>query len=198
MPYTKSESRKKFVEYVEELVRVVADQTKSFYVQGEYWGYFVNRLVKRYLRLPDVESEAATSFNARAFPEPVRKALNSYTDKMVPLIDSGDPINSAGDLNYAISSVLWGIAGDCQGLAATGYGQRAYLKGIVQKIEETVLPLYGTGNADSVMNFRRHIVVKGVLGDVLDEWYVRKMVPYEQKKMEENGDIWVDGKLFVK
>jgi hypothetical protein len=39
--------------------------------------------------------------------------------------------------------------------------------------------------------------VKGVLGDVADEFYRRKVVPYEEGKIMENGDL-PEGKARIK
>jgi hypothetical protein len=198
MPYIKSDSRKRFVDVIQDTVKIIGGSGKSPYIQGEYFGFWVNRLVKRYLRIPDIESESATSFNARSFPEPTKKSLLVWGDKTCSMIDGLDPIKASGDMNYAISAVLWGITGDAEGIDEAGYGVRSYLLSILDKIRGTIVPLPGPGNnSDSVMNFRRHLVVRGVLNDVITEYEARKMREYENKKMVENGDLWENGKLWA-
>ena len=198
MPYTKPEERKKYIGFIEDAVRGLSDSTKSFYSRGEFFGYFVNRLVKRFMRVPDIESEVSTSFNARTYPEALRKSINSWADKLAMTMDANDPIKASGDLNYAITAVLWGITGSAAEIETASYGFRCYLRGILEKVKEMIVPLYGTGNNETVMNYRRHLIVKGVMGDVMDEWYAQQMCPYERVKEAENGPIWHDGRLYVK
>jgi hypothetical protein len=43
-----------------------------------------------------------------------------------------------------------------------------------------------SGDAENV---NREVFLRGVLTDVVDEAYRRTTVPYEDKKIEENGDL---------
>jgi hypothetical protein len=194
MPYTKLESRGRFTNALYETARTIIQNSKSPYVQGEYFGFFVNRLVKRFQRVADIETETVTAFGARNFPADVKKGLTVWADKIATLIGGTDPIQAAGDLNYNISAVLWGITGDMEGIPEAGYGYRAYLKGFIQKIRDMVQPLPGNAG-DAIMSYRRHLVVKAVLDDVLEEWYRVKTADYEERKKAENGDLWENGKL---
>jgi len=40
------------------------------------------------------------------------------------------------------------------------------------------------------LNYQTINDIKGALGCAWDEFYRRKGIPYEDKKIEENGDVW--------
>lgn len=40
-------------------------------------------------------------------------------------------------------------------------------------------------------SYKAHNDIIGVLNCVEEEWYRRKVVPYEDKKLKENGDVYV-------
>jgi hypothetical protein len=192
MPYIKLSDRNKFEKPIAEILGILSDNTDNFYTKGEYFAYFVNRCVKRFLSDPEY---VQNSFNSAFFNESKKKSLSNAADSIAALINRSDPIAGAGDLNYAISSVIWGFLGEAKGFHKIGYGIRAYLDGILEKIKESVETVNNGSQKDSTMAFRRHLVIKGVLSHIMKETYRLKTVPYEQGKIEENGDVWVDGKL---
>lgn len=194
MPYIKLEERPKFTGHITEVLNILREPTDALYVKGEYFGFFVNRLVKRYLADPDY---VHNSFNSAHFSETKKKVLTGSADHIAALITRGDPIGSAGELNYVITAVLWGFLGQAEGFAEAGYGLRTYLRGIIDRITVTVETV-NTGSArDMTMAFRRHLVIRGVLGDVIDETYRRQTATYEEKKLVENHDIWGGQKLLT-
>ena len=177
---------------------MISEPGKSDYPRGEYFGYIVNRLVKRYLRYTPTEIDAqGLAFNYRSFPESLRRSLTLWIDKVSSIVDGHDPLQSAGDLNYIISGILWGITGDAEGVEQASYGYRAYLRGILGSIHDDINPVHAQGNAETVMSVRRCRIIRGVLEDVIDEFYRRRTSEYEEKKMIENGDIWYEGKLWT-
>lgn len=195
MPYIKQASRVKFKPVLDEIIQIIVSGPEPKYTKGEYFGYYANRLVKLFLQTIDAPNQA---FNSANFPEPKRKQINMLLDRLASYLNKSDPIEGAGDLNYAITSVLWGITGDAEGLDPAGYGFRTYLTGMLEVIRDDLkTSRFGASNANPILNFRRYWVCVGVLSDVLDETYRRRTAPYEDVKISENGDIWSEGKLIV-
>jgi len=194
MPYIKLDERSKFKPHIQQVLSVLTAGNESPYVRGEYFGYFVNRLVRHYLNDP---VSAETTFNSLFFNEANKRTLQSGADHIGALLNRSDPLESAGDLNYAISSVYWGFLGAAQGVDNARYGMRAYLTGILQKIYSSIESVNVGNQRDMTMAFRRHLIARGVIQHVLIEEYRRNTSLYENEKIRENGDVWKDGKLVV-
>ena len=192
MPYIKKEERTKFANHIQDVLGILKDQNDSFYVKGEYFAYFVNRCVKKFLVDPDFTQN---TFNSANFNEGKKKTLMNAADSIAAVIDRADPIAGAGDLNYAITAVMWGFLGEAEGFPKIGYGIRAYLEGILDKIKDSIESVSNGSQKDSTMAFRRHLVIRGVLSHVMKETYRLKTVPYEEVKIDQNGTVWADGKL---
>lgn len=193
MSYIKINDRNKFAQPIAETLSILKDNSDNFYTKGEYFGYFVNRCVKRFLADAEYTNN---SFNSAFFNESKKKTLANAADSIAALINRADPIASSGELNYSISSVMWGFLGEADGFPQIGYGIRAYLEGILDKIKDTVEASTNPGSQkDATMSFRRHLVIKGVLNHIMKETYRLKTVPYQESKIAENGDIWIDGHL---
>ena len=195
MPYIKVNDRNKFSHSIAEALSILKDGNDNFYTKGEYFGYFVNRCVKRFMADAEYTNN---SFNSAFFNESKKKSLANAADSIAAAINRADPIASAGELNYAISAVMWGFLGEADGFPQIGYGIRAYLEGILDKIKDTIDTAGNSGSQkDATMAFRRHLVIKGVLSHIMKETYRLKTVPYEDGKLKENGDVWVDGHLNI-
>lgn len=190
MPYIKMVDREKFKVSILEALGVMNDSNDNFYLRGEYFGFFVNRLCRRFLNAPDY---TANSFNSAFFNESKKKTLVNASDSISAALNRADPLTSAGEMNYAITAVLWGVLGDAVGFEIAGYGIRAYLTGILEKVCSSIDTVNVGSQKDMTMTFRRHLIIRGVLHDVLLEVYRRKTALYENNKLDENGDIW-DGK----
>jgi hypothetical protein len=194
MPYIKQVERTKFKVSVEDAVHWIITGNETPYIKGEYFGYFVNRVAKRFLNDPSYTGE---SFNSYSFNESKKKALAAAADKASSMLNGADPINGAGDFNYVVTAVMWGIMGESEDAEPARYGMRAYLEGIIDKIYNSVeVPSTGS-QRDSTMAFRRHLVIRGVLLHILKETYRRPTAYYEDEKRFENRDIWELGKLVV-
>lgn len=195
MPYIKESDRAKFQPLIEGALGVLNDANDNPYLKGEFFGYFVNRLVRRFLGTSDYTNAA---FNSTFFNESKRKTLENSADSIAVLLNRSDPMSGAGELNYAVSAVYWGFMGSASGFNSVGYGMRAYLNGVVDKVKDRLdtNQTHTIGNQkDATMTFRRHIVICGVLDHIKHETYHTQTVPYEEAKRSENGDVWVDGKL---
>jgi hypothetical protein len=194
MPYIKQQDRSKFAHSISEALGILSDGNDNFYVKGEYFGYLVNRCVKRFLADPDYTQN---SFNSAFFNNTKLKTLSNAADSIAAMINRADPIAGAGELNYAISAILWGFLGQAEGFPEIGYGIRAYLEGILDKIRQSLETVNNGSQKDATMAFRRHLVIRGVLNHISMESYRVLTSEYEDKKLEENGSIWANGKLQI-
>jgi hypothetical protein len=123
--------------------------------------------------------------------------LANAADSIAAMINRSDPIAGAGELNYAISAIMWGFLGQAEGFPEIGYGIRAYLEGILDKIRQSLETVNNGSQKDATMAFRRHLVIRGVLNHISQETYRQLTANYEDVKLGENGSIWHDGKLYV-
>jgi hypothetical protein len=194
MSYIDLKERAKFSHSISEVLGVLKDGNDNFYVKGEYFGYFVNRCVKRFLSDPEYTKN---SFNSAYFNNTKQKLLANSADSIASMINRSDPISGAGELNYALSAVMWGFLGDADGFPKIGYGIRAYLEGILDKIRESLETINNGSQKDSTMAFRRHLVIRGVLKHISFESYRILTVEYQDSKLSENGNYWIDGKLNI-
>ncbi len=194
MPYIKLVDRNKFSNSITEVLGVLSDGNDNFYTKGEYFGYFVNRCVKRFMADPDY---VQNSFNSAFFNDTKKKILSNAADSIAAAINRADPIAGAGELNYAISAVTWGFLGESKSFPQIGYGIRAYLEGIFDKIKESIDTTNNGSQKDATMAFRRHLVIRGVISHIMKETYRLKTVVYQEAKIVENGDIWQDGELLL-
>jgi hypothetical protein len=195
--------RTKFVTSIEDALSVLRDANDSPYVKGEYLGYFVNRLVKRFMADPDYTSQ---NFNSAFFNEGKKKTLSHAADSIAAMLNRADPIAGAGELHYSVTAVVWGFLGDADGFAEAGYGLRAYVTGILERVLSSISTVNVGNQRDMTMAFRRHLVIRGVLHNVLEETYRRKTAPYEDEKLNAlkqgkftrlANDIWNNGKLIL-
>lgn len=194
MPYIKQEDRHKHSQFIESALGVLNDPNDNPYLKGEFFGYFINRLIRKFLGTPDY---TAPAFNSSFFNESKRKALENAADSIAASLNRSDPMSAAGEMNYAISAVYWGFLGDSTAFALAGYGARAYMNGVIDKIMSQIETVAVSGNnKDATMAFRRQLVIRGVLDHVKNETYRRKTASYEQTKLAENNDIWNEGALI--
>jgi hypothetical protein len=195
MPYIKLADRTKFKDLVLNTVPVIMDGTETPYIQGEYFGYLVNRAVRRFLNTTDADQNF---FNSAFFNESKKKSLMNAADKIAAMLNRADPLGAAGELNYAITAIYWGILGDAEGISDARYGVRAYMTGILVAIADKLEAPSNLGNQrDATMAFRRYLICQGVLRDIPDETYRRKTSFYEDEKKLDNRDIWLNGELIV-
>jgi hypothetical protein len=190
MPYIEPKNRPKFAANLKSVISVIVDNQESWYNRGDYFGYFVNRLVKNWVGDTSYQDDA---FNSASFMKEKRQALANAADSLAQQVGKSDPLGSAGDLNYCISLVYWALLGEKKDIPRASYGLRAYLKGFLVKISQNVVAQTrgaGVSNADLAKAFRREIVAKGVLDDVADEAYRVLTVPYEEEKLFLNGNLW--------
>ena len=193
MPYIKQEDREQFSSLLEDVVNQMTMGNEPDLVRGEFFGYWANRVVKRFLGDPEYTRD---TFNSALFNEERRKLLANNADKISTLLTRSDPLGAAGNCNFCISFVYWGLVGDSDNVSEARYGVRAYLRGILDLVSDSLERIDSGNQRDRTMSFRRYLVLKGVLKDIDSEVYRRKTVPYEDSKISENGDLWHNGKML--
>ena len=180
MPYISKVDRIPYIPFIEKTVANICAEQEPIR-RAEYYGHFLEQM--RIAFQGDLvfgDPAYDPTFNAEFSELGKRDQLASLANKVVSLImRDTDLLKQAGDLNYVMSSVLWGILGDSLHAQPAKYGFRAFVKGILWKIYHRI---YG--------DTRRNTMLQGVITDVIDEMYRRKTTPYEDAKILENGDIW--------
>lgn len=194
MPYIELENRSKFAPAIMEALGILKDGNDNFYIKGEFLGYFFNRCVKRFLADPDY---IQNSFNSAFFNASKQKSLANSADSIAAMINRSDPIAGAAELNYALTAILWGFLGQAEGFPQIGYGIRAYLEGILDKIRQNLETVNTGSQKDATMAFRRHLVIRGVLSHISLQTFKFLTLPYEMDKLKANDQIWVAGKLIL-
>ena len=174
MPYINLKDRAKFAAPIKEILSVLSDANDTPYIKGEYFGFVVNRIAKKFLGDP---SYSQTSFNSTFFNESKKKTLSNAADSLAVYCNRADPIHSAGDLHYAISAVYLGFLGHAEGFEEAGYGLKVYLQGIVERVLSTIETVNTGSTRDAAMAFRRHLIIRGVLADVIDSAKCANVVP---------------------
>jgi hypothetical protein len=184
MPYISLADRTKFKSGITEMIGLLHDPNDTLYIKGEYFGYFVNRLVRKWLGDPNFTHH---SFNSFFFNESKKKTINNCADSIAASVHKGDPLATAGELTYCISAVTLGFLGHAEGFNEAHYGLRIYLRAMLEKIQESVETVNTGSQRDMAMAFRRHLIVRGVVSDVVSQICV----------IENVQDIWQDGKLVL-
>jgi hypothetical protein len=190
MPYIQLEARTKFQSPVTEALNIMRDPTDSLYLRGEHFGYFVNRVVKRYLGDPDY---TANSFNSAHFLDTKKKTLSNAADSIAALINKSDPLGGAGDLHYALMAVTLGFLGQAEAFRAPDAGMQAYILGILERVQATVETANMGSARDMTMMFRRHLIIRGILQTMLAGVMLVPLAPKE----DSDQPTWVGGKLNV-
>lgn len=98
----KEEVAKKYASLIEELANSIATGPETVYVKGEYFGYFLNKLVKGYAAALDASHP---SFNSTLFNEAKKKQITLLTDKIQVFVNTGDPMQAADELHYVVAEV---------------------------------------------------------------------------------------------
>jgi len=197
MPYLKLEQRNRFNEAIQKTVELINHNTDTKSMRGEYFGFFVNRLCRIFLQTADFNGKF---FNSDMFNEAKRNGLISLSDKLGHMFSKDDPMNSARELSYVIAAIMWGLLGDAEGVESADYGYRVYLKGMLEQVRTGLQQAaFAPGERrQHTLNLRRFVTVSGVLSDVLDEFYRRRMSSFETQRLKESADLWVEGQLAYK
>ncbi|RDJ35341.1 MAG: hypothetical protein DWQ19_11035 [Crenarchaeota archaeon] len=173
MPYIAKEDRKKYIFVIENTVDLICSE-KDKHAQLETLAFFVDHLRQKL-------DHGYPSFKIDFLDPNQKEQLLENINHFISLFPENDLFKLAGELNYILSSVIWGVLGDSLSAEPARYGYRTFIKGILWTI------YHGINGAASD---RLVIVLRGVFTDVIDEMYRRKTSVYENEKIAQNGDIW--------
>jgi hypothetical protein len=196
MPYINLVDRQKFKPMIDQMMSVLGGG-ESDWIKGEMFGHFVIRMAFGFM-----DHVVNASFNSNSFTSGNLKTINSVADKIAIELRAGnDPFGNAGNLNYVVSAIYWGVSGKATGFPEASYAMRAYLRGTIEHVICKIQSAYEKGGSATtgspVMAFRRHLLICGVLSDVISESYHINTRPYEDMKRRMTGDLWNRGVLNI-
>lgn len=180
--------KEKFKKNIEDALCILKDTNDTLYIKGEYFGYFINRASKRFLA---DQSYTQSSFNSIFFNESKRKTLDGSADSIAAMLNRSDPIGAAAEYNYVILAVALGFLGESKDFPESGYGLRSYILGILDRIKNSIETINTGSQREATMAFRRHLVIRGVLSDVIE--FISKR--YSEYESDQSKDIWENGLL---
>lgn len=184
MPYIKRVNRPQYKEDILNVIELIpADE--DMFSKAEHLGYFFWTVLNRYA--PSVfDEEGYEKIFSSIFWDGRRRHLLEGAGERVAatLMNNRDLCAEAGDLNYIFSATSWGILGDSEHHPEANYAFRTYLKSILLSLID--IARKSSDNAST----RTSKMIYAVLDDVVTETYRRKTSGYEDKKIEENGDVW--------
>ena len=130
---------------------------------------------------PELISEVISSLTTGIQSEDLPLQIRQSVDELSALVVSLG--NNVGDYNYLITSILDGfIIGD-----KVSYGKINTAIGIMDFVSYDIFPLVAFMD-----NIKDMISIRGVYRCVQLELYRRLAGPYEDTKVEENGDVYKD------
>lgn len=180
MPYIKKEDRNIFEPHLVGAIEIILKEqspAKRAEMLG-WWTYYLSHTL--------VSTEVSTKKDPdqikdlKNFADQVFKSL-TYSFSFLGTISEDKLFSLAGNLNYCLSYVIWGVLGDYKGSDPASYGMRCYTGQQIRNV---------TDSEHLKVNQRLFVIVKGALFDVLEELYRRKTAVYEDKKIVENGDLY--------
>ena len=189
MPYIKKQNRDQYRSIVEKVLQLIPDDDQL--EQAEYVGYFIVK-VAQHLSPSDCQY-FQNPFEIICTNEAIKKILSEQSQHLIDLP------HLPGDVNYVLSMVIWGFLGDYPNFEQANYTTRSYMHGIILRIEDLLneVPRHLESASSTMLlsvraaHLRSYMMLRGVIGDVKMELYRRKTSIFEDKKIVENGDIYV-------
>jgi hypothetical protein len=177
MPYIKKENRPKYNAINEQIMGLIP-ATDSPLTQASKVASYVSFLIREIKKIskphlvysPQYTKSTGTEQKLALYAMKIARTLPSKMEDM------------AGELNYSLSHLCWGLCGDAPNRPSARYCMRAFIKGALKRAFFANLPYYTD---------EEYIFFSGVLDDVIVEIYRRRTAPYEDQKIEECGDLWV-------
>jgi hypothetical protein len=171
MPYIAKKDRNLINCFLNEAINIILsqeDKSKKSEMVGFWTYYLVNSSLSK-----------KTQIKSSSLAEQADNVLNQILEPLGSNPTEDQIFSFAGNLNYSISYVAWGVLGDHKGAQKASYGMRCYTAQQIRSVLESIAP-----ECEKI-----NMILRGVLNDVLDELYRRKTSVYEDKKILENGDL---------
>jgi len=174
MPYIKNENRSKYDAIIEKVMGLIPSN-ESPMIQATLVATFSSSLIREIKRLADPKFPNTTITGMGA-------KLKEYATELARTLPANKE-DMAGDLNYSLSSLCWGLTGDAPGRLPAKYCMRSFIKGALWRAVMSQREFYTPEEC---------IFFLGVFTDVIDEMYRRRTAPYEDLAIEKSGDLWLE------
>jgi len=186
MPYIKKDLRPRYAEYITNIVTYIngfsemKDKVNAF-------AFFVEQFVVTVGKFRNMSLSFKNSLTAEQQEPLIRQSHELYK------LFENKPYEEAGNMNYVLSAVWWGVTGAIlpdHGPSA-GYSFRCVTRGCVEQIIAR-LPVIAEEREQHLLkcSMADIVTMRGVLNDVISEIYRRLTSGYEDHKICENGDVY--------
>jgi len=176
MPYIVKENRPNY-DVINEKVMGLIPSDNPLLSQAHAVGCFTACLIQEIKKLSNPSLNYGIIYMTSSGTE---IKLREYAAELARTLP-GNMESMAGDLNYSLSSLCWGLCGDAPDRDTARYCMRSFIKGALWRAFMTQVN-YFTGE--------EYIFFAGVITDIIDEMYRRRTANYEDAAMEKNGDLW--------
>jgi hypothetical protein len=160
-----NETMAKFDALIGDMPKTVGTGTEAAYQKVEEYGYFVHRVVRRFMQAVDY---TAPAYNSTQFNDPKRQLLVQVSDKVANSLIGASPADVSEELTYVLYQVALGIFQS--GNFATSW--KAMFTGILENVKLSA----GTAKYEKpsdqksiFMNTRRYYVTLGALTSVINK-----------------------------
>ena len=170
MPYINKADRQKYREIIRDVMALIPSDTPAL-EQGERLAFFADAVIQALVKSLDRGRYSTGSGLEATFREHAKK-LAAVLPATLDL--------RAGDLNYVLSMISWGLCGHAPERKPAKYCLRSFIKGGLWRA------LLSNQNT---LSGAEYVFFAGVFTDVIDEMYRRCTVVYEDYKIQDSGDI---------
>lgn len=170
MPYINKADRLKYRDFIRDVMALIPPDLAAL-EQGERFAYFTDVVIQELKQSLDRGHYAVGSGLEATFRE--------HAKKLTKILPANLDLR-AGDLNYVLSMISWGLCGYAPERKPAKYCLRSFIKGGLWRA------LLSNQNT---LTGAEYVFFAGVITDVIDEMYRRCTAPYEDYKMQDSGDI---------
>lgn len=186
MPYIPQKDRLNFIMPLDRTVTMICAESDDL-VRAEYLGYFLQSFTASLLGFSFDEDYSLFVLLDSDKKEIIKNNIKTIVERIYN--SNSDLFKQAGELNYCMSAVIWGVLGDSlHSKYPSRYGFRAFVKAFLWDLYHKINSWHWSNVQTS--SKRQVLLFQGVITDVIDEMYRRKTSIYEDQKVEEHGDIW--------
>jgi hypothetical protein len=177
MPYIAKVDRPKYELLISTVMDSIYQKGAAPMVQAEGLGYFIEALIQSLRKISNPQLKFEFHFFVGSGSEAKFREYAAALARILPVqIES-----RAGELNYVLSTISWGLTGDAPDIPSARYCGRSFIKGALWRALLSNLNSFDGAE---------YIFYTGVITDVIDEIYRRRTAVYEDQKIQEQGDLW--------
>lgn len=177
MPYIAKVDRPKYELLVTAVMDSIYQMGITPIVQAERLAYFTDALIQSLRMISNPQLKFDFHFSVGSGSEAKFREQATALARILPIQIE----NRAGELNYVLSTISWGLTGLAPDVPSARYCGRSFIKGALWRALLSNL---------NTLDGAEYIFYAGVITDVIDEMYRRRTEPFEDTKIKENGDLW--------